>query len=88
MKYKGFTYDKNIDYVTVAPRIVFGVDLNTAAFKHDVNYKIQDLIREEADILFMNDIFKLFIDAGKPFRGNIISFIYFLGVRCFGWIRW
>lgn len=81
-------YNKNNNYCSYSPDKLFGVNFNYACYLHDRKYYNQDCTRKEADIKLRDNIFKYFIVADKKHIGFLVSRIYYLFVRMFGWIFW
>lgn len=70
-----------MDDCTHAPDKIFGVDISKICRKHDSDYDKGGIKadRLKADVKFYNNL--------KNKVGVIIAFIYFMGVRLFGWMH-
>jgi len=84
-------YLKELDYCTYAPEGFFGVKFNYHCYLHDRQYRNEvkrRLTRKEADDIFRDRIYKMYIAHGMQRRGWVISRVYWLGVRLFGRFVW
>jgi hypothetical protein len=77
-----------VDYCSWSPDRLFGVDISDCCKLHDYHYAKKDISREQADLQLKEDIHAKFKEAHKGFYGDIVSFVYFMGVRLFGWLPW
>jgi hypothetical protein len=70
------------DYCSYSPDYIFGVYVGLACQLHDIDYQTHRVSRLRAD-------WDLFINMCR-IRWWLapIALIYFLMVRCFGWIAW
>lgn len=85
------TYKKEENYCTFSPDGLFGVRFNYACYVHDRQYRNEvekRKTRKEADQEFRNLIYKQYRQASKKYLGWIISRIYYIAVRLFGWRSW
>ncbi len=76
------------DFCTMAPDKLFGVDLSKCCYFHDFEYIEKNLTRKNADFLLRLSILRQFRIAGKPRLGKIVSTIYYIFARLFGWYFW
>ena len=87
------TFNKNADYCTMSPDILFGVKISEACYHHDRQYRNEvrkRKFREEADVDLMKNIIKEFKKANKETLGVFVGFIYYCMVRIFNrryWIK-
>ena len=70
--------DGKQDYCSYAPDVLFNVDLDSCCKAHDDNYFLDD-----ADIQLRADLKTKFVEAGKPFKGWLVSNIYYWAVVYF-----
>ena len=85
------TYNKQADYCTDSPDVLFGVKISKACYHHDRQYRNEvkrRKTREEADVKLMKDIIKEFDKENKKSTGVLIGFIYYCVVRMFNWRYW
>ena len=66
------------NYCTMAPDKLFGYDLSEACYQHDVHYMEKNVSRLEADIQLR---INLCVVSNK-----FIGWVYYIGVRLFGWL--
>ena len=86
---KGFDIDAN--YCSSSPETLFGVRFNYACYLHDRHYRNERkhrLTRLEADRLLRKVIRDYYNKANKKFIGFIVSSVYYVFVRTFGWKWW
>ena len=81
-------YDEKLDYCTLFPDHIAGVNYNYGCYLHDRHYRNERktrLTRKEADLLLQREVFKKFKGKGKIKYcfGFCWSWIMFLGVRLF-----
>lgn len=84
-------YKRDENYCSYSPEELFGVRFNYGCYLHDRQYRDEVINRKtrlEADKHLRDVIYRAFVVADKKFCGFIISRIYFLAVRCFGWRAW
>ena len=84
-------YNKNKDYCSCSPDKLFGVRFNYACYLHDRQYRNEVKVRKtrkKADISFKKSIQSEFKKKHKPIQGFFVSWIYYIGVRLFGWKSW
>lgn len=64
------------------PETLFGVSINKACFLHDKEFEDTDTLYDYfgANKRLRQNIYKLFKQAGKPIKGRLISFGYWIGV--------
>ncbi len=76
------------DYCTLSPDRLFDVDLSECCFLHDLQYISHKVSRKQSDVLLKMCIETKYAKIGKMRLGWLISRIYYLFVRTFGWIFW
>lgn len=81
-------YDKTKDYCTLSPDKLLGVNHNYACYCHDVRYYKKDTTRKVADQRLRDRMYNIYKKAELQYIGWLISRIYYIGVRLFGWIIW
>lgn len=66
----------------VVPDEPCGVDISECCKLHDKGWTLE--ANKRADLLLKSRIENKFIQAGKPKRGKIVAWVYYIGVRIGG----
>ena len=85
------SYNRDENYCSYSPEELFGVRFNYGCYLHDRQYRdevVKRKTRKESDKMLRDVIFRAFVVADKKYRGFLVSRIYYLAVRCFGWRVW
>ncbi len=85
------TYNKDLDYCTLSPDKLFGVNHNYGCYLHDRQYRNEVKIRKtrkEADIQLRDVMYDAYKNQNKKILGWIISRKYYMFVRLFGRVTW
>ena len=69
------------DYCSFVPDYINGFYVGSACKSHDENYYNQ-IGRKDADKQFLSDLLRL--GSGKLFKAK--CYLYYFGVRLFGWL--
>ena len=85
------TYNPKINYCTLIPNEIAGVNYNHKCYLHDEQYGGRVKVRKkrkQADYDLASRIYLRFCEHNKQKLGYIISLIVYSGTRLGGWIKW
>ena len=84
-------YNPNLNYCSFSPESMFGCRYNYACYLHDRQYRNEVKVRKtrkQADLQLKDTIYAIYKKQNKKVIGWVISRLYYIFTRLFGWGRY
>lgn len=84
-------YNRDKNYCTFSPEELCGIRYNYGCYLHDRQYRnevINRKTRKQADKHLRDVIYRAFVVGDMKYRGWVVSRIYYIASRMFGWYFW